>query len=451
MKHKRILVAVSMLLLSAVLLSSASFAWFSMNTDVAVDGIEFEAYSDSLFLEISADNSTFLPDDLTLEDTRKALRPVAYGYLADILGDDGKAYTVVATEVTADNVYYDGTTHYYERQLKADTNDTKVAGTVYDYICVDEKLESASSVENYYVLGSGNDDLRFAPVTVNNYVGNVYRKVNNDFEFVTNPNTAESATLDTLGLYYVSNAGQELGATKAEANKVYYKLVNNDYVMVNGLNAGSRVKGLYTLQATEISATTDRQVYLVNSDGDYIAFNAKTIAGTGLDGYWYTGYSENINPSLIDGDAKNISGIIGNMNAKDSPYVLYDTIYLRMAEGAADAKNLVITNVDVQGSDDANALTDAVRVIFIATSTNGGEIARILYNQETGKFTNLGTNVKNNLIDATLTGNTAEVITVDMYVYYDGTHSSVATHENLLLSGHKISVGFEIDLPDYAK
>lgn len=444
MKHKRILVAVSMLLLSAVLLSSASYAWFSMNTDVEVDGIEFEAYSDSLFLEISENNADFSPNDLTIDNAKKALRPVAYGYLDDILGTDAKAYTVVATEVTADNVYYDGITKYYRQELKSNDNDTKVTGDIYDYICVDEELYTGSSVAGYYVLG----DLRFAPVTDPAYAGDVYSKEGNDYKLETSP-------ASKLGLYYVENAGTALGASAYDPSKVYYEIVGGDYIMVNGLNAGSRVKGLYTIAATVADATAAGNFYLVNSDFDYIAFTAHATTGTGLDGYWYTGYSENINPSTPNADAGNINGVIkSTVNIQDCEYVLYDTVYLRMAEGSADATNLVISNVDVQGSDDTNALTGAVRVIFIAktsTTTSGNEVARILYDNETGKFTDLGTGAETNLITSTLLGNTGEVITVDMYVYYDGTHDSVATHSGLLLSGHKISVGFEIDLPEYAK
>ncbi len=46
-KTKKFLIAVCLLLVSATLLGTASFAWFSMNTEVSVDGIEVEAYSDA--------------------------------------------------------------------------------------------------------------------------------------------------------------------------------------------------------------------------------------------------------------------------------------------------------------------------------------------------------------------------------------------------------------------
>ena len=439
-QRKRVLMSLAMLLVSAIMLSSASYAWFSMNTEVEVEGIQFEAYSDSLFLEISENNQTFSPDNLTIDNGKKGLRPVAYGYIGD-LSTDGKVYDIGNPNlINIDNEYYTGVGNYYRKQLKADTNDTKVSGEVYDYICVNEELYTGSPVDGYYIFGEG---LVFEAVTVDSYNGDVYEKDENDYKLVSNP-------VSTRGLYAISGTPTPLSGATYNPAKVYYALVGNDYVMVDGLNAGSRLKGYYVLEPSEANNPTSGVRYLLNSDGDYVAFTAHAT-GTGLDGYWYRGYSENIDPTVKDSDAGNIVGVIGDMDATNSPYVLYDTVYLRMAAGSADATNLIISNVDVQGSDNENTLTKAVRVIFIATSSKGTEVARILYDNETGKFTNLGTNTENQTITSTLVGNTGEVITVDMYVYYDGTYSSVATHNLLNLSGHKISVGFEIDLPEYAK
>ena len=74
-KTKRLIFALSLLLISATILGTASFAWFSMNTEVAVDGIEVEAYSDALFLEISTDGSDY-DTSVTLENAKKTLRVV---------------------------------------------------------------------------------------------------------------------------------------------------------------------------------------------------------------------------------------------------------------------------------------------------------------------------------------------------------------------------------------
>ena len=49
---KRLIPAFAMLLVSAVLMSTASFAWFSMNTNVTATGMNVTAKTDAIFLEI---------------------------------------------------------------------------------------------------------------------------------------------------------------------------------------------------------------------------------------------------------------------------------------------------------------------------------------------------------------------------------------------------------------
>ena len=119
---KRFLVAVCLLVVSATLLGSASFAWFSMNTDVNVDGIEVEAYSDALFLEISETGADDSYDTaITLADAKKTLRVVTQKKLAngyritevnfadaqDVEYVDGTFYVT-----TSDTTYVTGTTYY---------------------------------------------------------------------------------------------------------------------------------------------------------------------------------------------------------------------------------------------------------------------------------------------------------------------------------------------------
>ena len=50
---RKLIPAFVMLLVSAVLMSTASFAWFAMNTQVTATGMEVKAKADSIFLEIS--------------------------------------------------------------------------------------------------------------------------------------------------------------------------------------------------------------------------------------------------------------------------------------------------------------------------------------------------------------------------------------------------------------
>ena len=55
---RKLIPAIAMLLISAVMMSTASFAWFSMNTNVSATGMQIEAKSDQTFLLISATKTT---------------------------------------------------------------------------------------------------------------------------------------------------------------------------------------------------------------------------------------------------------------------------------------------------------------------------------------------------------------------------------------------------------
>lgn len=87
---KRLIPAFAMLLVSAVLMSTASFAWFSMNTNVTATGMTVSAQSDSIFLEIW-DKETSSWEVQGNNDFEATLLPVAHD-------DDITAATVETPE-----------------------------------------------------------------------------------------------------------------------------------------------------------------------------------------------------------------------------------------------------------------------------------------------------------------------------------------------------------------
>lgn len=75
-KMRKLIPALAMLLVSAVMMSTASFAWFSMNTTVTATGMKIKAKSDQTFLIISATNSD--PEDIQNEYADKASEANAF-------------------------------------------------------------------------------------------------------------------------------------------------------------------------------------------------------------------------------------------------------------------------------------------------------------------------------------------------------------------------------------
>ena len=467
-----------MLLVSAIMLSTASFAWFSMNTDVKVEGIEFVAYSDSLFLEISKDNQTFSPADITeTRDTiaKAYLRPVAFGTIEDM----GGAYIIEAEEITDADARFeraedpDDQVYYYERIEKADTNDTKFAGG-YDYICVNSELRPASSTEGLYILGD-DEGVTFTIVTDYEAEDDVtyYERVGNNYIVVEDLEDG-----DSVYGYYTAEIGDGCGEDATyDSDYVYYDLDDNtgNFYVAGGLDLGSYVEGLYTFTTcdkVDIDDVVAEEIYWLRSqiidddpEADYIAFQAaEEYDGDKVlpkDGYWYRGYSESLdtnfdNDDEDDGETGRINGVInGTHPSTDSDYYLYTTYYLRMAQASNLASNLRINSVEVIGSELENSLSDAVRVMLVVTSSVQDEVVRITYNNRTGEFMRETSDGRDH-DDTTLffeqfLGDRNEVVTVEVYMYYDGTDAKVNTNYTLDFSGHTVNLEFGIDTPDYLK
>lgn len=78
MKNNRskLLSVVAMLVISAVALTSASYAWFTMNSSVSANGLALTAASPAI-VEISLDSTTFVTTPVTLPATSLSMRPTS--------------------------------------------------------------------------------------------------------------------------------------------------------------------------------------------------------------------------------------------------------------------------------------------------------------------------------------------------------------------------------------
>lgn len=107
-KFKKLIPALCMLLVSAVMLGSTTFAWFSMNNTVTATGMEVAAKSDELFLTIkygsTYDENHFEPT-ATSDAAKKELLPVDHG---TVTGGTG-----TSTEITSAADMTDNTKWYY--------------------------------------------------------------------------------------------------------------------------------------------------------------------------------------------------------------------------------------------------------------------------------------------------------------------------------------------------
>lgn len=135
---KKLIPAICLLLVSAVMLGTSTFAWFSMNTTVTATGMQVVAKSDNTYLLISSTNSTaadiqtenVITTALTVADgaakvypSSPALTTGEAAYLTVAAGHnkvDGTAITVAGAQVTNASTAAAVTNWYTANALAAD-------------------------------------------------------------------------------------------------------------------------------------------------------------------------------------------------------------------------------------------------------------------------------------------------------------------------------------------
>ena len=529
MKTKRLATALCLLIVSALLLTSSSFAWFSMNTEVDVDGVEVEAYSDALFLEIATENvdssfdvsakfgngnekallrlvtHKFIEQDTLYTITAPQIVSTTLRYATDIeyipvsalditdynenltyyeltvTGSNPATYDEVTNLTASDDVtgYYLKVDGFYKRGDS--TTDTYSQD---NYILADAELSGASSVAGFFknpvftLVGQAIQYAAYVKTTDTTYVDGTttvyYENVGGSFTvvsslsdgddvsdyFVENPVKyyakdnnnvyTEATTLadgDSVKGYYTVAAGSAEGTTALyDGISNYYKYESGAYTLVNNLELGTPLKGYYLVAATEIEldelGTTATQLFVENATkGDYFcvgSFDNTTDFTNYI--YWGRTYSDALGQVQDENTLKVLK------NSFDS-YYYHDQIFLKSAENTNDASDLKVSSVQIGGRD--NELSKAIRVLFVATSESG-ETATAIYNNNDRTITHHNGN--NNLFDKLL-GNKQETVTVDVYVYFDGTDTDAAytvkDTEAGMLNGQSIKVEFTINEHPY--
>ncbi len=443
MNIKRLLPAVSLLLLSAVLLSTASFAWFSMNTRVSAEGFKFEAVSDSMFLEISRDGTAWSTSVDMGYDDEVPLRLVTLGHLTSgglviserLIEDEDKRYS------SSDR------TDYYMKVLSDTERSDTYEGD--NYIRINEKLRDASAVGGLYNFDKG--EISFSVVTDSalkfNGSGDYYNKVGNTYYKLSLPDDDGVTDKDELaedsplrGMYTVTLGAPEPEGERYDGSSLYYRIDDGgDISPAGSLTLGSKLNGYYTVSVLQSSvdvASGTERYYLKNTRGDYVCIG-KPDAGERLSDYYY--WARAYSDSMSDVGADKTLNVVKKDNLDN--YYLHDTLYFRITSPEKHGRNLRIANVNIDGND---SLNPAVRLYFIATS-GSGETVRAYYNNRTGEISY--DDGQEALADTVLSGG-RETVEVKVYIYYEGTDPS-AKSENVRLSGQTVSVDFEVDYPDY--
>ncbi len=537
-KKHRLVVAVALLILSAVLMSTASYAWFAMNTRTSADDFKVEAYTDSRFLQISTTNvdanyttaisyASADPSDLRLTTT-------------DVLGVGDTVYTGTFTVVPAGTYYTGGETAYYKKALSdvgaavgaynytlvafttddlptdlrglytditfvpqlGTADDTTKAYTYFtkdgnDFVKYTGTIATGDSLKGKYLLQQGNVLVTNGlPASPGTYVSGTYYEKDGTGAFAVKTGLTSASTLvglyagitwesvngrtaDESQTYYQLNEGKYTVATpeaSAVLDDTYFLMKQDDTVVAEpvaiaaadynyttsntkqywekdasgnfsvaeNLTVGTDVSGLYTASVTATPVTEDSAFdgsvyYMVSAQNDYVCLG-RPADETLMNGYRYWGRS--YSNTLTNAESTNTLNILPANDSENTEYYLKNTFYLRQGEATTHAQNLRIAKVTVEGA--KNNLDLALRVLFVATSTSGEQT---IFTYDAANAADIPAD-EGKLFDVLL-GDEAEVITVDMYIYFDGT-DDVAKNENLgYLNGKIISVEFAIDDWDY--
>lgn len=340
-----------LLVVLALLTSTASYAWLSMSFSAGTKGIAVSLRSDSEYLQISANYSDGYmeeiscgKDDYVFDDgTANEIFLVTYGYLPEQGGL--KINSTLITEQTADSLGFEGG------------------------------------------LYSG--------------VGRLYRSSKSDihpdaygYEEVT---SLISEGESVLGLYVIDDSGDFDVASEDKDTFYYYR-------------------------HTRIGGFTD-----------YVCVGSFPV-GDNLAGRRYWGYA--VSDDILDSQEGRMLNIV-SIDVPKKEYAYKKTVHLRTARGSDNVTGLCVNTVRVKGL--KNYLTDAMNIMFVAKSDKSEEEAVLFYDNSKSSSADF-----NGELFEMVLGNAAETITVDVYIFFDGTNEKAFT-ENGVLSNHSINISFSID------
>ena len=180
-----------------------------------------------------------------------------------------------------------------------------------------------------------------------------------------------------------------------------------------------------TAEAIQALNTTTIALTVSDEDSDLMPSAHEELGSTtdaSSPSKWYTKIADNPTESASTGESAYLTNLDG--------YVIKRTCYITLAEGSTGAANLkVAANVVKKASETATKI-DPVSVI-VANGTT------VLEFNKTNSWENTGV-----LAEAVTA---AGVITVDVYIYYDGNNSEVYTNNTADLAAAIIDLTFTVD------
>lgn len=244
----------------------------------------------------------------------------------------------------------------------------------------------------------------------------------------------------------VTVTGMEIGAKSENTYLLIGTDTNNTAALIQANNSpttvsvnvadGTKVLPSKPIESTEISSTASVDF----ANGKYFATGTTYVqdaTSAALASNWYTAVSHDP-AQAINWSTTDASGDIKKLNAANvtfSDYVIKRTVYLTLAAGSDNAHNLFVTpTIAKKVTDPAQTANDISAVkVLVATGDN------VVILSSASEKTSLHATSDFTIDDAS-------VVAVDIYIYYDGSVSTVKTNNVADLAAATISLAFDVEL-----
>ena len=196
MKFKRLIPALAMLLVSAILLGTSTFAWFSMNTQVTAESISITAKSNARYLLINDDGTAASGSDSLTLTTDATVYPAKFLATGATLGSSPNQITV------ANNGWYTANNR----------NSNNATNSVYNYQNVTEADADYMATDTMYLTLSADSESwdKYVKVTVTKASGDAAGSM---VLKITNGSTTSYVDIGAGGITYIDCSSDELANT----------------------------------------------------------------------------------------------------------------------------------------------------------------------------------------------------------------------------------------------
>lgn len=215
-KFKKLIPALCMLLVSAVMLGSTTYAWFSMNTIATASGMQIEAKSNATYLLISNDATVATdktkadPDDnLAFTDTTVTkLYPAKYSATQQELSD---TVTVLANGwYTANNRNSNNATNAVKNYKLVDVTNTNYVKTYTMYLTLSEDSENWDKYLKVTTKAGADNKAAAIVIKVTNGTSESYFEGGNGTVDCTTTNLTNSSAIKVEAYVYIDGTNENV-------------------------------------------------------------------------------------------------------------------------------------------------------------------------------------------------------------------------------------------------